>query len=235
MSDPAQYGYRKIYTALGRCPMGTGDLAKSLAEAVPNFLPLVRNRSSHFAKKGKDGQPVKDYADLAQCHKSAAKALAEQGLVVVQTLTTNTEGEMVMCTQLLHSSGQYIESMVPIKANPASPQQMAAAITYARRTSYCAMVGLAADDDDDGATAEEAACASGLDDSARISALATQKLKDAKTPEERANLLSMAEARAKEGKLSLSALQSLKDLSAELDKPADTKTERKRAKEAVTQ
>ena len=34
MSDPAQYGYRKIYTALGRCPMGTGDLAKSLAEAA---------------------------------------------------------------------------------------------------------------------------------------------------------------------------------------------------------
>lgn len=201
--------YKKIYVAMGRCPDGTGKLALALAKAVPGFLPLVRNRVSHFAKKGKDGKPIPDYADLAQCHKAAARALAEQELVVVQTLTNNSEGEMVLCTQLIHSSGQYIESVMPIKAGT-SPQQTAAAITYARRTAYCAMVGLAADDDDDGITAEEAAASSDIESDARIVEMVRAALADAKTPAQRSSVISRATKSAQEGRLSLASLNSLK-------------------------
>lgn len=216
--------YRRVYTVMGRCPEGTGHLAAALAKAVPGFLPLVRNRVSHFAKKGPDGKPIPDYADLAQCHKAAAKALAEQELAVVQTLTNNTEGEMVLLTQLLHSSGQYIESQIPIK-QATSPQQMAASITYARRTAYCALVGLAADDDDDGATADTAAAAGDMEADARVASVAKEALKAAKTPDERAAVLARAEQRAKEGKLSLATLQSLKELSAQINVEAAKKPE----------
>lgn len=231
MNDTA-VSYKKIYTALGRCPEGTGELAAALAKAVPGFLPLVRNRVSHFAKKGPDGKPIPDYADLAQCHKSAAKALAEQGLAVVQTLTNNSEGEMVLCTQLLHSSGQYIESLIPIK-QATSPQQMAASITYARRTAYCAMVGLAADDDDDGATAEQVAAGADMAGSERVTAMAMSALESAKTPAERATVLSKASKSVQEGRLSLAALNSLKVRASEMDAEAAKKQEPARRRPAT--
>jgi hypothetical protein len=221
--------YKKIYTAIGRCPEGTGELAAALAKAVPSFSPLVRNRVSHFAKKDASGKPIPDYADLAQCHKAAAKALAEQGLAVVQTLTNNTEGEMVLCTQLLHSSGQYIESLIPIK-QATSPQQMAASITYARRTAYCAMVGLAADDDDDGATAEVAAAGSDMANSDRVTAMAQAALEAAKTPNERASVLARASKSVQEGRLSLSGLNALKQRAAEIDAAAAKKQEPSRGR-----
>jgi|694.fasta_scaffold30152_12 hypothetical protein len=215
MSETA-VAYKKIYTALNRCPDGTGELAAALAKAVPGFLPLVRNRVSHFAKKGPDGKPIPDYADLAQCHKSAAKSLAEQGLAVVQTLTNNSEGEMVLCTQLLHSSGQYIESLIPIK-QATSPQQMAASITYARRTAYCAMLGLAADDDDDGATAEQASAGADLADTARVGSLAMAALEAAKNPNDRASVLARASKSVQEGRMNMAQLQAMKDRAVEID------------------
>ena len=178
---------RKVYQLLDRCPLGTGKLAEALAKAVPNIQPLARNRCSHFAKRDKAGNLVPDYADLAQCHKVAAKALAEQGLVVIQTVTNNTEGDIVLCTQLLHSSGEWIESNIPIKASPTNPQQVASAITYARRTAYCAIVGMAADDDDDGEAAADASA--GGSARARILAIAEQKIREATSPGQRADVL----------------------------------------------
>ncbi len=181
---------KKIYAVLNRCPNGTGKIAEALAKAVPNIQPLVRNRSSHFAKKDpKTGQPLKDYADLAQCHKVAARSLADQGLVVVQTLTNNTDGDLVLCTQLLHSSGEWIESHMPIKASLANPQQVASAITYARRTAYCSIIGLAADDDDDGQEAADAAAQVSASSSARIELLAMQKLRQASSQAERDDVM----------------------------------------------
>lgn len=223
MIEPNGIATRKVYTLMGRCPEGTGKIAAALAKAIPNVTPLVRNRSSHFARKGPDGRPVYDYADLAQCHKAASKALAEQGLVVVQTLTNNTEGDMVLCTQLLHSSGEWIESNMPIKASLANPQQVAAAITYARRTAYCAIVGMAADDDDDGTAAEETAARSTQEDSARVEKLAMDALMSAKDGPARAKVLALAEQRAGEGTLPKASLDRLVQKSSELDAAAAKK------------
>ena len=135
----------------------------------------------------------------------------------------------MLCTQLLHSSGQYIESLIPIK-NATSPQQLAAAVTYARRTAYCAMVGLAADDDDDGLSTEADSAAEDLKEDASMANMAIAALRAAKDVEERAAILARAELRTKEGKLSLVALQELKVLASELDLEAK-KPERRRPSE----
>lgn len=193
---------KKVFTLLDRCPLGTGKLAAALAKAIPNVAPLVRNRVSHFAKKDKQGKPIPDYADLAQCHKAAAKALAEQGLVVVQTVTNNTDGDMVLCTQLLHSSGEYVDSHMPIKASAANPQAVASAITYARRTAYCAIIGMAADDDDDGEEATNAAANESASNNARIELVATQKLRDATSQEQRDEVMERVKAHVSAGTLS---------------------------------
>ena len=231
MTDPQpMYAPKKIYTLMDRCPLGTAKLAASLAKAIPSMEPLVRNRSSHFAKKDpKTGQPVKDYADLAQCHKAASKALAEQGLVVVQTLTNNTDGEVVLCTQLLHSSGEYIDSNIPIKVSSADPQRMAAAITYARRAAYCALVGLAADDDDDGTSAEEIASEQAATSERRIVDLAMKKLNESRDPEQRQAVLDRVMEHVKSGGVRKSAYDELANIVSEANKAAAARKARQPA------
>lgn len=218
---------KKVYTLAGRCPEGTGKLAEALAKAIPNIAPLVRNRVSHFAKKDKKGNPIPDYADLAQCHKAAAKALAEQGLVVIQTVTNNTDGDLVLCTQLLHSSGQYIESNIPIKASQQNPQQVASAITYARRTAYCAIVGMAADDDDDGQQATDGAAAESASNDARIELIAMQKIRQATSQQERDDVMKRAAEHRRAGTLSEEALARI---DAEFEKNSANRDQEKKAR-----
>lgn len=200
---------RKVYVYQDRCPEGTAKLAGALAKAIPNMQPLVRNCVSHFAKKGPDGKVAPDYADLAACHKSAAKALAEQGLVVIQTVTILDAGDTALNTQLLHASGEWISSVMPIRASTSDPQKYAAAVTYARRTAYCAIVGLAADDDDDGSVAQAAADRVSVDEEARIEKLLAKAIDEAKTPEKRAEVIARAEKGVHAQQLPASALQRL--------------------------
>lgn len=197
---------RKVYVYQDRCPEGTAKLAGALAKAIPNMQPLVRNCVSHFAKKGPDGKMQPDYADLAACHKSAAKALADQGLVVIQTVAIVDSGETVLNTQLMHSSGEWVSSVLPVKASSADPQKMAAAITYARRTAYCAIVGLAADDDDNGSQAQAAAIKSSTDDEVRVEKLLMKRLDVAKTPAEREDVVATAKRGQASGHLSEAAV-----------------------------
>lgn len=230
MSDSQGIPVRKVYTLMDRCPAGTGKLAEALAKAIPNIAQLVRNRVSHFAKRGPDGKPIPDYADLAQCHKAAAKALAEQQLVVIQTVTNNTDGDLVLLTQLLHSSGQYIDSYMPIKANQTNPQQVASAITYARRTAYCAIIGMAADDDDDGAEATAAGTAESITGSARIELLAMQKIREASSQEERDQLMQKVHAHRSAGTLAENGFERVE---AEYQKLSAPRKEKKAKAEAV--
>jgi hypothetical protein len=197
---------QRIFVYQDRCPEGTAKLAGALAKAIPNMQPLVRNCISHFAKKGQDGKMQPDYADLAACHKSAAKALADQGLVVIQTVAIVDNGDTVLNTQLMHSSGEWVSSVLPVKASSADPQKMAAAITYARRTAYCAIVGLAADDDDNGSQAQAAAIKSSTDDEARVEKLLMKRLDVAKTADERDEVIATAKRGQASGHLSEGAV-----------------------------
>lgn len=83
------------------------------------------------------------YADLYTCVKSAAPMLKEHGLAVTQLLTGGT-----LVTLLTHKSGQWFKSELPI-GKAADYQALGSAITYLKRYSYCAILGLVADSDDD--------------------------------------------------------------------------------------
>jgi hypothetical protein len=55
---------------------------------------------------------------------------------------------LTLRTELLHTPGQWIASEFPLVAPLDRPQILGSAITYARRYSICALLGLAAEDDD---------------------------------------------------------------------------------------
>ena len=105
------------------------------------------------AFKAKSGHGY-NYADLAQCIKTAQAPLKDNGLSVIQLLN-ETERGTELETVLTHESGGYISSsFLMAKAvlagggakNPA--QTMGSSITYMRRYAYSAIIGMAQTDDD---------------------------------------------------------------------------------------
>ena len=80
-------------------------------------------------------------------------ALHEAGITVLQCLDMH-EGQTIVVTTLLHTSGQSMSSRCPvICAKPNDPQALGSAITYARRYAVAAICGVAPSDDDDDAEA----------------------------------------------------------------------------------
>jgi hypothetical protein len=96
------------------------------------------------------------YANLAAIRDATIPHLSKHGLALLQTTDVNTT-EMLLTTRLLHSSGQWVESIYPIPVSD-RPHVMVCAITYAKRYSWAAICGVASDkDDDDGNAAQDAA------------------------------------------------------------------------------
>src|SRR4029077_1225993 len=111
------------------------ELAGALAKAQGAMNNASMNRiNPHFKSK---------YADLAALWDAVRKPLSDNGLSVVQIIRDGR-----LHTMLLHTSGQRLCSDYPLPAT-ARPQEMGSALTYARRYSLSALVGIAADEDDD--------------------------------------------------------------------------------------
>jgi len=87
------------------------------------------------------------YADLASVWEACRSALTTHGLSVVQTIQT-IDGQMQLISILGHSSGEWIKSMMPIKPAKEDIQALGAAVTYIRRFSLAALVGVSPEDDD---------------------------------------------------------------------------------------
>ena len=76
---------------------------------------------------------------------------------VIQSPEPAEGGGLLLRTTLLHTSGQFVSSAVPLAYNPASMQSLGSAITYARRYALAALVGVVTEADDDGNAADSGA------------------------------------------------------------------------------
>jgi len=97
------------------------------------------------------------YADLASIWEACRKPLTDNGLAVIQ-ITKMIEGKLYLETILSHISGESISSVYPL--NPMrqekergwfaseDPQSLGSALTYARRYTLAAIVGVSPEDDD---------------------------------------------------------------------------------------
>lgn len=130
---------------------GVGSkLVAALISAKKEFKALVKNkRNPHFGNM---------YADLSAVHEAVDEALANNGLTVMQPMEFDQDKRHVIKTTLAHVSGEERASVYPLPGGVKS-QELASAITYGRRNSLCALLGIAADDDDDGEATEGRAAA----------------------------------------------------------------------------
>lgn len=117
------------------------EIATALAKAQGEITGALKDSANPFFKS--------KYADLASCWDACRGPLSANGLAVVQIPGISEDAtRMVLETRLMHSSGQWISSLLPIHPKDESPQAMGSALTYARRYALTAMVGVAQVDDD---------------------------------------------------------------------------------------
>jgi len=111
-------------------------LAEALAVAQAEMEAAVKDSNNPFFKSA--------YADLNSVIQAIKKPLANNGLSYTQLLTTaNT-----VKTILMHKSGQFLVSEMPLINTKGDMQGLGSAVTYARRYTLQAIVGLSAEDDD---------------------------------------------------------------------------------------
>lgn len=95
------------------------------------------------------------YADLASIWDTIRAPLTSNGLSVLQSVL-QTEGGIAVQTQLNHRSGEWFRmDPCPIPVDKQNAQGAGSAITYGKRYSLAAAVGIVADDDDDGNEASQ--------------------------------------------------------------------------------
>ncbi|MCW2957169.1 MAG: hypothetical protein JWO69_2038 [Thermoleophilia bacterium] len=125
---------------------------KSLAEALAAFQADLPN--VHKNSQVDTGRYIAKYADLATISAAVLPKLGAVGLSWVNRATRAEDGSFVLAYTLLHASGERMDGEYPLPdPTKVTPQQIGSAITYARRYSLCAAVGVAPDEDDDGVAA----------------------------------------------------------------------------------
>lgn len=117
------------------------ELGAALAAAQGEFETVGKTETNPFFKS--------KYAGLPSVVKAASPVLTKHGLSVVQMPGHDDLGH-TLTTMLLHKSGQFIAETMRLKPTKDDPQGLGSAITYGRRQSYMAALGLVADEDDDG-------------------------------------------------------------------------------------
>ncbi len=113
------------------------ELIKALIKAKAEFQPIEKDKlNPHFKTK---------YASLDSVLDAVTPALCKHGLVIVQPLQSGR----VLNTHLYHESGEVMTSTFELP-DISDIQKIGSALTYARRYSVCALLGITADEDSDG-------------------------------------------------------------------------------------
>ena len=126
-----------IAAALAKAQAELTNPVKSLTATIPALFPRETDRTFR-------------YAPLAAGLEIVRKCLGQHEIAVVQTTTTEKEtGLIQLTTTLAHSSGEWMSSDWPVCpiSETAAPHRMGSALTYARRYSLFALVGIAGEDD----------------------------------------------------------------------------------------
>ena len=117
-------------------------------EAISKALVKAQAAMSHAAKDAKNPHFKSAYSSLASVIDAVRPALSSNGLAFVQKLHS-ADGGVAVETVLIHESGQEMSfGTLFIPATKQDAQGYGSAISYAKRYSLQAALGIASEDDD---------------------------------------------------------------------------------------
>ena len=114
-----------------------GELAKAMIAIQKDLKPVKKNAKGQYT-----------YADIGAISESCRDALHENGFAVIQTGDAEGNEGGALVTTLLHESGQWIRGAFPLVFDKNTSQAQGSAITYLRRYSLAALLGILTEDDD---------------------------------------------------------------------------------------
>jgi len=120
-------------------------LSQAMLKVQQQLQPAIKDAKNTFVGN--------DYATLNSVMDACKDALIVHGIWLTQLPTPAPvelgTGHIGLETKLIHAeSGEWISSTTVIPLPKNDPQGMGSAITYARRYSLCAMLGIVTEDDD---------------------------------------------------------------------------------------
>lgn len=121
------------------------NIAAALCKVQASIQPALKEaKNPHLGNK---------YADLGSVWDACREALIQNNVMVLQMPTTDEPGYIGLTTRLLHSSGEWVEGAfrVPaqdVKTKAETAQAVGSALTYMRRYSLAAALGITQEDDD---------------------------------------------------------------------------------------
>ena len=166
----------------------TATLCAALVAAQGALKPI--------AKDGKNPAFRSRYATLDGIMETVRPALAAHGLALVQGVIHPETGEggrlvgITVETRLLHTSGEWLASVVPVPVAKGDAHGLGSALSYGRRYGISALLALSTDEDDDGNAAAKAPPAKPQAKPAPTAPAPGQRLHDRvpETPPERMSL-----------------------------------------------
>lgn len=123
--------------------MNKSDQINELATALAKAQGEIENAS----KSSQNPHFKSRYADLAEVLNTVRPVFASHGLSVSQC-PSYEQGIVSVETVLMHSSGQWMSSVISAPISKLDAQSVGSAITYCRRYSLAAVAGIAQEDDD---------------------------------------------------------------------------------------
>lgn len=130
------------------------NMSQNIDKLVPALI-AVKSQLRTVTKSAKNPFFKSNYADLNSHLEVVEPLLAENGLVLLQPTGIHPQtGKGTVSSILLHTSGQYITSVMELSSKDMTdPQKLGSSVTYMRRYTLGALLGMQAADDDGNAGA----------------------------------------------------------------------------------
>lgn len=132
--------------------LSIAKLAEALAKAQAEFSPIPKDSKVEVYSKPPERRFLYEYyyADLTTIIDKTRPALSKNGICFTQGMVSGG-----FATTLIHSSGEkLVTGFIPCQIKATDYKEIAGAITYLKRISLSAALGVSADEDVDAASEE---------------------------------------------------------------------------------
>lgn len=123
-------------TALVKRSDSIAEIAKALSKFQSSVVNVTKEAENPFFKSS--------YATIGNIIDTIRKPLGENGLAFAQFPVEDNK----LVTLVMHTSGEYFQSVVKMFPKDNTAQAQGSAITYMRRYALTAILGIATEDDD---------------------------------------------------------------------------------------